>query len=42
MYQLLKVGNQPFVLPDKAYDPELGLDLARVKEENLDVNYQII
>ena len=42
MYQLLKIGNQPFVVPDKAYDPELGLDLSKVKQENLDVNYQII
>jgi len=42
MRQLLKVGNQPFVVPDAAYDPDLGLDLAKVKEQNLDVNYQIL
>ena len=42
MRQLLKVGNQPFIVPDRAYDNDLGLDLSKIKEQNLDVNYQIL
>jgi CRISPR-associated endonuclease/helicase Cas3 len=37
-----KKGNRPFILPDKAYNPELGLDLKLVNEKNLDAKYQII
>jgi CRISPR-associated endonuclease/helicase Cas3 len=35
-------GNKPFIVPDAAYDPELGLDLKLVSEENFDVNNQIL
>jgi CRISPR-associated endonuclease/helicase Cas3 len=35
-------GSKPFIVPDRAYDPELGLDLKLINEKNLDVNYQIL
>ncbi|MCC5917625.1 MAG: CRISPR-associated helicase Cas3' [Cryomorphaceae bacterium] len=38
----LQVGNRPFIIPDKAYDEERGLDLALIKESNFDVNRQIL
>lgn len=41
MRQSLK-GNKPFIVPDKAYDYELGLDVAQISESNYDVTRQII
>jgi len=38
----LDVGNRPFVIPDVAYDAELGLDISKVKVENLNVLNQFI
>lgn len=42
MEQLTKVGNQPFIVPDVAYNPELGLQLQKIKVQNLDVKYQLM
>ena len=42
MEQLKDTGNKPFIVPDKAYDPDLGLIIAKIKQQNLDVNYQIL
>lgn len=30
-------GNKPFIIPDKAYNPELGLESRKIKQENLNV-----
>lgn len=38
----LDVGNKPFVIPDIAYNEELGLDISKVKLENLNVLNQFI
>lgn len=38
----LDVGSKPFVIPDVAYDSELGLDISKVKVENLNVLNQFI
>lgn len=38
----LQVGNRPFVVPDKAYSEETGLDLALIIESNFDVNRQML
>lgn len=38
----LEIGNRPFVIPDLAYDPELGLDINKVKAENLNVLNQFL
>jgi CRISPR-associated endonuclease/helicase Cas3 len=35
-------GNKPFIIPDKAYSEEMGLMASLIKEENFDVNNQII
>ncbi|RYX85341.1 CRISPR-associated helicase Cas3', partial [bacterium] len=35
-------GNKPFIIPDKAYTYETGLDASLIKEENFDVNNQIL
>ncbi len=35
-------GNKPFVIPNKAYDYENGLDVNKIKENNFDVNNQIL
>ncbi|MCU0430984.1 MAG: CRISPR-associated helicase Cas3' [Cytophagaceae bacterium] len=35
-------GNKPFIIPNKAYSSELGLITSLIKEENLDVNNQIL
>jgi CRISPR-associated endonuclease/helicase Cas3 len=35
-------GNKPFVVPDKAYAKELGLQKEFLKPENYDVSYQMI
>ncbi len=35
-------GNKPFIIPDKAYSEEMGLMVSLIKEENFDVNNQII
>lgn len=37
-----KKGNKPFIIPDKAYDSNLGLDLKLINEKNLDVKYQML
>lgn len=41
MNQALK-GNKPFIIPDKAYDFEIGLDVKKIRENNFDVNNQIL
>lgn len=33
----LEKGNKPFVVPDKAYSFEMGLDVSQIKEENFNV-----
>lgn len=30
-------GNKPFIIPDKAYDFEMGLNVAEIKQENFNV-----
>jgi CRISPR-associated endonuclease/helicase Cas3 len=30
-------GNKPFIIPDKAYDFEMGLEVSKIKEENFNV-----
>ena len=35
-------GNKPFIVPDLAYDLEKGLDLKKIKDENLDSKYQFL
>lgn len=35
-------GNKPFIIPDKAYDFENGLDVKKIRENNFDVNNQIL
>lgn len=41
MKQLQK-GNRPFVVPDKAYSFETGLDIKLIRESNFDVTQQIL
>ncbi len=41
MRQLDK-GNKPFVIPDKAYDFETGLEVSKIKQENFNVLNQFI
>ena len=38
----LDIGSKPFIVPDVAYDAELGLDISRIKIENLNVLNQFI
>ena len=38
----LDIGSKPFVIPDVAYSEELGLDISKVKLENLNVLNQFI
>jgi CRISPR-associated endonuclease/helicase Cas3 len=35
-------GNKPFIIPNKAYDFENGLDVKKIRENNFDVNNQIL
>lgn len=35
-------GNRPFIIPDKAYDIEFGLDQSEIKQENFNVLNQFI
>ncbi len=35
-------GNRPFIVPDKAYDFETGLDVKRIHESSFDVTRQMI
>ncbi|WP_026969632.1 CRISPR-associated helicase/endonuclease Cas3 [Algoriphagus terrigena] len=35
-------GNKPFIVPNKAYDLETGLDVKKIKENNFDVTNQIL
>jgi CRISPR-associated endonuclease/helicase Cas3 len=35
-------GNKPFIVPDKAYDPDLGLVMKLITENNFDVNNQLL
>ena len=42
MEQLKDTGNKPFIIPDKAYNQELGLEIGKITQANLDVNYQIL
>ena len=37
-----KKGNKPFIVPDIAYDAEMGLDVKKIKEQNFDVNNRIL
>jgi CRISPR-associated endonuclease/helicase Cas3 len=36
------VGTHPFIVPDKAYSNEKGLDFTKTNSENYDVSYQIL
>jgi CRISPR-associated endonuclease/helicase Cas3 len=35
-------GNKPFIIPDKAYNMDLGLDVNKITENNFDVNNQLL
>ena len=35
-------GNRPFIVPDKAYSFESGLDIKLIRESNFDVNNQML
>src|SRR5699024_8221920 len=35
-------GNKPFIIPDKAYDLEFGLDQSQIKQENFNVLNQFV
>ncbi|WP_209329343.1 CRISPR-associated helicase Cas3' [Lunatimonas salinarum] len=35
-------GNKPFIIPDKAYDFDIGLDVKKIRESNFDVTNQIL
>ncbi len=35
-------GNKPFIIPDKAYDFESGLDISEIKQENFNVLNQFL
>ncbi len=35
-------GNKPFIIPDKAYNQESGLDVRKISENNFDVNLQML
>lgn len=35
-------GNKPFIIPNKAYDQETGLDVQKISENNFDVNMQLL
>ena len=35
-------GNRPFIIPDKSYDFEFGLDQSKIKQENFNVLNQFI
>jgi len=37
-----KKGNKPFIIPDRAYDQNLGLDVRKISENNFDVNNQLL
>ncbi|NLA24625.1 MAG: CRISPR-associated helicase Cas3' [Bacteroidales bacterium] len=41
MRQLDK-GNKPFIIPDKAYDFEIGLEISKIKQENFNVLNQFL
>ncbi|MDR2026179.1 MAG: CRISPR-associated helicase Cas3' [Prevotellaceae bacterium] len=38
----LSTGTHPFIVPDKAYSDEKGLDFTKTDIENYDVSYQIL
>ena len=38
----MQTGNKPFIIPDKAYDANLGLNVREISENNFDVNNQIV
>jgi CRISPR-associated endonuclease/helicase Cas3 len=35
--QQSKKGNRPFIIPDRAYHPEKGLEVSKIKEQNFNV-----
>ncbi|MEE9364102.1 MAG: CRISPR-associated helicase Cas3' [Cellulophaga sp.] len=35
-------GNRPFIIPDLAYDLDLGLDIKKIKASNFDFNNQLL
>ena len=41
MYQM-QSGNKPFIIPNKAYNQESGLDVRKISENNFDVNLQML
>jgi CRISPR-associated endonuclease/helicase Cas3 len=38
----VQCGNKPFIIPDKAYAQESGLDVRKISENNFDVNLQML
>jgi CRISPR-associated endonuclease/helicase Cas3 len=38
----VRKGNKPFIIPDKAYTKELGLDVTKISANNFDVNKQLL
>lgn len=37
-----KKGNKPFIIPDSAYSPEIGLEIEKIKEKNFSVDNRIL
>ena len=35
-------GNKPFIIPDRAYDKDLGLDVKKIREYNFDFSNQML
>jgi CRISPR-associated endonuclease/helicase Cas3 len=40
--RMVEYGTRPYIIPDKAYSSELGLDTSKIKAENYDVKNQIL
>src|SRR5690606_26855762 len=38
----LQIGNRPYIVPDKAYSFERGLDVKQISESNFDINNQLL
>jgi len=37
-----KKGNKPFIIPDSAYSPEIGLEVEKIKEKNFSVDNRML
>ena len=37
-----KKGNKPFIIPDSAYSPEIGLEVEKIREKNFSVDNRML